>query len=114
MLSIREQEGDRVVVEARERLDRQDYESIVPALEQQIRRSGRLRMLVRLSDFHGWTPSGLVEDLRFDVRHRHDIEKAAVVGDRRWEEIGAKLAAPIFDGEVRFFEDESAARTWLG
>ncbi len=103
-----------MVMEARDRLDQKDYERIVPALEEQIHRSGRLRMLVRLTDFHGWTPTGLIEDLRFDVRHRHDISKAAVVGDRKWEEVGSKLAAPIFDGEVRFFEDEDAALTWLG
>lgn len=113
MLSIRERNGNRVVVEASGQLNEEDYRALVPQLEHVIDTAGSLRMLVRLRDFHGWTPKGLYEDLRFDVKHHGDFQRVAIVGENRAEEIGAQLSKPFFSGEIRYFEDEARAQEWL-
>lgn len=113
MLRIRERNGNRVVVEASGKLDESDYRDLVPQLEHVIDTRGSLRLLVHLRDFHGWTGKGLWEDLRFDVKHRRDFERVAIVGERKAEEIGTQLSKPIFSGEMRFFEDEARAQAWL-
>jgi hypothetical protein len=95
------------------RLTKQDYDALVPELEEAMDQHGKLRVLVRLIDFGGWTPRALVEDLRFDVRHRRDFDRVAVVGERRIEELATKVVAPFFDGEVHYFESEGAARAWM-
>ncbi|HJL15860.1 MAG TPA: STAS/SEC14 domain-containing protein [Sandaracinaceae bacterium LLY-WYZ-13_1] len=113
MLSIRERTGDEVVVDATGKLDRSDYERLVPQLEHVIDTKGGLRLMVCLRDFHGWTPKGLLEDLRFDLKHRDDFERVAIVGEREIEKIGTQLSKPFFSGEMRFFQSEATARQWL-
>ena len=44
-----------------------------------------LRILVELQDFQGWTLGALWEDTKFGTKHFNDIDRLAVVGDRRWE-----------------------------
>lgn len=113
MLRIREREGNRVVVEASGKLDESDYRELVPQLEHVLDIAGSLRLLVHLRDFQGWTPKGLLEDLRFDLKHRNDFERTAIVGQRKLEELATQLSKPIFSGDMRFFEDEPSARAWL-
>lgn len=98
---------------ARGQLTRGDYERVVPELERGADH-GPLRLLIRLEDFHGWTPKALLDDLRFDVRHHDDFERVAVVGDSKLEEWGLRLSQPFFSGEMRYFTDESDARRWMG
>lgn len=95
------------------KLRREDYEQLVPRLEQAIAANGPLRVLIKLDDFEGWTPSGLIDELRFDLRHRKDFECIAVLGTGNVQKIATRIAAPFFSGEVRFFEDEGQARQWL-
>jgi hypothetical protein len=78
----------------------------VPRLEGAIGKAGKLRILIR-PGFSGWTPASLLDEVRFDVRHRNDFEKVAVVGESRWERVATRLSAPLFSGEVRFFEHET-------
>jgi hypothetical protein len=101
------------VLDARGKLTHEDYERVVPRLEIAIEKAGKLRVLIRLEDFSGWTPASLLDEVRFDVRHRNDFEKVAVVGGSRWERVATRLSAPFFSGEVRFFEREDEAEAWL-
>ena len=114
MIRILDDTRNLLTVEASGRLSEQDYEILVPRLEAEIRRRGRLRLLILLRDFEGWTPKALLEDLRFDVRHHDDFDQVAIVGERKLEELATRLSAPFFSGSMRFFEDESEARGWLG
>lgn len=50
------------------RLSRQDHEELVPELERLIRLHGRIRILVQLHHFTGWTFGALWEELNFDSR----------------------------------------------
>ncbi|MCB9734235.1 MAG: STAS/SEC14 domain-containing protein [Deltaproteobacteria bacterium] len=95
------------------KLRAEDYDAMIPKLEQAIAEQGKLRCLVALDDFAGFTPSALADELKFDVRHHDDFERCAIVGDSKLEEIATKLTAPFFSGEVRFFEDAAKARKWL-
>jgi len=96
------------------KLTRRDYDALLPRIEQAIdEHDGKLRMLIELHDFHGWTPTAFVDDLRFDVRHHDDFDRIAIVGEKTVEKVGTKLSAPFFDGDVRFFDDPTEARSWL-
>ena len=52
----------------------------MPEFERLLRQHGRLRVLVDMSDFHGWEGSAVWEDIKFDIKHFADIERAAMVG----------------------------------
>ena len=92
-----------------------DYEQFVPVLERHIREHGTIRLLLELHDFHGWTAGALWEDTRFDIHHYSDIDRLAIVGERRWEKGLAIFAKPFTAAEVRYFDhgERDAAEKWL-
>ena len=66
------------------KLTKESYESFVPAVEKQIQKHGKLRLLVEMHDFHGWTAGALWEDIKFDTHHWRDIERLAIVGETKF------------------------------
>lgn len=101
------------MVEATGKINDEDYRRLVPQLEHVIETAGSLRLMVRLLDFHGWTPKGLLEDLRFDMKHHGHFQRVAIVGEKATERVGTTLSKPFFSGDMRFFEDEPSAEAWL-
>lgn len=97
------------------RLTREDYERFEPEVECLIGEEGMLRILVEMHDFHGWTAGGLWEEIKFDARHFSDVDRLALVGETRWQELLADLCRPFTTANVRFFgaDEASAARAWL-
>lgn len=113
MIRIQDDANGFVCIEARGKLDDRDYAELVPELEEALERRGRLRVLILLRDFEGWTRRALGDELRFDLRHRDDFDRTAIVGEGTLEKWATRLSAPFFSGEVRFFEREGDARAWL-
>ncbi|MCC6907878.1 MAG: STAS/SEC14 domain-containing protein [Phycisphaerales bacterium] len=96
-------DGRTIVFRLTGKLTRDDYEMFVPALESAIEEHGRIRLLVDLMDFHGWTAGALWEDIKFDARHFSDIERVALVGESRWEKGMAMFCKPFTAATVRYF-----------
>jgi len=113
MLKITTRRPGTLEIEAQGKLDRADYERVVPELEGAAE-DGELRVLIRLRDFEGWTPKALIDDLRFDIRHHDDFRKIAIVGERTLEKWATELSKPFFSGEMQFFENDADARAWVG
>jgi hypothetical protein len=103
-----------VEVHAAGKLDRSDYETLVPEIEQLIREEGKLRVVFVMEDFHGWTAGGLWEDVKFDVRHFNDVDRLAIVGDQKWHERMASLCRLFTTAEVKYFDRTQIedARQW--
>jgi hypothetical protein len=75
-----------------------------------------LKLLIILQDFLGWKRGDDWADIEFFAKHGQQIERIAVVGDRKWEtESLMFLAAGHRKGEVRYFapDQETNARAWL-
>lgn len=117
MMEIRdESQTDRVTIDVRGKLTKEDYDRFVPKFERLADNSGPLRLLIVLEDFQGWEPAALWEDVKFDVSHQDSFLKIAIVGKKDWEKWGTKLSKPFFDAPMRFFEQEDIAKAkeWLG
>ncbi len=97
------------------KLDKEDYADFVPKVEELFRRHGRISMLVRMRDFHGWDASALWEDIKFDARHFADIERLALVGEKTWQKGMGLFCKPFTTAEVRYYEpdEEDRARAWV-
>jgi len=104
-----------VKVRAAGKLTKEDYAVFVPEIERLIQEHGKVRMLLVLADFHGWTMSALWEDTKFDVRHFNDIERLAMVGDKKWEKGMALFCRPFTTAKIRYFDvaDEGEAERWI-
>jgi hypothetical protein len=108
-------EGRILEVHVSGKLTREDYERLVPEVEQRIRQYGKLRILVVMRDFHGWNAGALWEDVKFDLHHFNDIERLAIVGEAAWEKGMAVFCKPFTTAKIRYF-DQSAieeARKWI-
>jgi len=97
------------------KLVKEDYEALIPAVERLVKKYGKIRMLVEMLDFHGWTCGALWEDTKFAAHHFHDIERLAIVGESKWEKGMATFCKPFTKAEVRYFDytKSAEARDWL-
>ena len=105
------------VIEARVtgKLTESDYDLFIPELERRIKKYGKLRMLIELEDFKGWTAGALWEDLKFDFKHFKDVDRIALVGDSKWEKTATLFSRPFTGAELRYFtrNDLDGARRWI-
>ncbi len=96
-------------------LTKEDYKQFVPAIERLITEHGKLRMLVRMHGFQGWTAGALWQDVKFDLKHFRDIERLALVGEKAWEHGMAVFCKPFTTATIRYFERSEAeqAEAWI-
>lgn len=97
------------------KLTEKDYEIIIPELERHFKEDNKPRLLIELHDFEGWTAGALWEDIKFDFKHFHDIEKIAIVGESKWEQTATLFSKPFTGANLRYFagEDLDEARKWI-
>jgi hypothetical protein len=81
-----EKAGGKVLeVKVTGKLTAKDYKHFVPELEGLIQQHGKISVLFEMADFHGWEMGALWEDIKFDAKHFADIERLAMVGEKRWQ-----------------------------
>lgn len=105
-----------VAVEVEGKLNHEDYaEHLIPKLEKAIETHGAARFFIDLKHFEGWELEAAWDDFKTGVKHRHDIEKIAIVGDATWEAWLSKIFALMMDGELRFYRHDQvdAAKAWI-
>lgn len=104
-----------LIVRASNKLSKEDYEHFVPEVERLIKQEGKIRLLFEMHDFHGWEAGALWEDIKFDYKHFADIERLALVGEKKWEEWMATFCKPFTRAQIRYFDhsQEQDARSWI-
>ncbi len=81
-----------------------------------IRRWGKIKGLLILENFRGWSREGDWGDITFMSEHDKDIAKIAVVGEEEWKDLFfAFLAKGFRQAEIEYFlpGDLAKARAWL-
>jgi hypothetical protein len=115
-IELNAEDGGKVlVVRASGKLEQADYEHLVPVFERLVRNHGKLRVLFDMADFHGWEAGALWQDIKFDFKHSNDIERLALVGERRWQHGMASFCKMFTTATIQYFDhaDATAARNWL-
>ena len=115
-IQIKQENGGKlVVVQVTGKLGKADYERCVPEFERLIRQHGKLRLLFELTGFHGWEAGALWDEIKLDIRHFADIERLAVIGDKKWEHGMVTFYKPFTKATIRYFDQANAAeaRKWL-
>jgi hypothetical protein len=97
------------------KLSSEDYARFVPDTETMIHRCGKIRILAILEDFHGWDAGALWKDIQWDARHFNDIERIAIVGEKRWHAWMTGFCKPFTTAGIRYFThaELAEARKWL-
>ncbi len=110
-----ESAGTVLVIKLSGKLTKQDYERFVPEVERLVSQHGKIRMLVQMHDFHGWTLSAMWEDVKFAMKEFAHIERLALVGHSKWEAGMAVFCKPFTTATVRYFDESKSdeARKWI-
>ena len=90
--------------------------SIQAATAAIVRPGGRWRILVLTENFAGWELGGEWNDFSMQSENDARIEKMAIVGERRWEELAIIFTAKgLRPFPIEYFEPAqlSQARAWL-
>ena len=115
-IQLNEENGGKVLaVHVDGKLVKADYELFVPEFERLVRQHGKLSMLFDMTDFHGWEAGAMWEDFKLGIKHFDDIERLAMVGEKRWQEGMAMFCKPFTKATIRYFDhaDAAEARKWL-
>ena len=109
---LNESDGKIVGYKATGKLSDEDYKSLVPKLNQLIKEKKSIRMLLQLEDFQGWEMAAAWDDFKLGMKHRNDIERLAIVGDRQWEKLMADVVKPFMGGQVKFYDMQELPEAW--
>jgi hypothetical protein len=92
-----------------------DYLLLVPLFEKAVKEDGAQKILFDLVGFEGWDFGALWEEPKFDYKHLADIQRCAVIGDKKWEQVLANFFKPFTKAKIRYFEraDAAEAQAWL-
>ncbi|MEO8341103.1 MAG: STAS/SEC14 domain-containing protein [Nitrospirota bacterium] len=115
-IQLNEENGGKIlVVHVSGKLVKADYERFVPEFERLLLQHGKPRILFDMTGLDGWDASALWEDVKFGSKHFADIERLAMVGEKKWQQGMATLFKPFTTAETRYFDhvDAAEARKWL-
>ncbi len=111
-LKFQEVKAKIVSVKASGKLTDEDYDEFVPWMEKLIERYGRLRMLFEMEDFRGWDAHGAWDEFKFESKHKKDLKRVAVVGDKKWEEWASAISGFFTGSDVRYFDRNQMDEAW--
>jgi hypothetical protein len=115
MLQVTENHGAFLALRASGKLQRLDYDRILPVVEAAIAAHAPVRVLIDADDFRGWTLTALIEQLKFDIGNRKQFERVAVLGGGPLTRLLTRAAHAFLTADVRSFrrQSEHEGRAWV-
>lgn len=108
--------GDLVTCKVTGKLTSAELRALQQAAAPIIQSKGKVRLLVLVEDFQGWERSAGWEDFSFQQENDAHIERMALVGDKKWEELAeAFVGKGLRDFPIEYFgpSETSPALRWL-
>jgi SpoIIAA-like len=112
-----EQTGDKVflVLKATGKLTHDDYKLINPLIDSALDavQDPLVNVLFDGTDLEGWELRAAWDDFRLGLKHGNQFNKIAIYGNKRWQQMAAKIGSWFISGEAKFFTDIDEALEWL-
>ena len=107
--------GKAIEVAVTEKLHKEDYEKFVPVIQDAIHEHGKIRLVFDMHDFHGWDVAACWEDMKLGIKVFNQIERIAMVGEKKWEKGMATFCKPFTSAKIRYFDrrEKDAAIQWI-
>ena len=98
------------------KLTEEDYTAnLIPELERAIEQYKKIRLLLQVEYFGGWTEGGALQELKEWPQFSKKIERIAIVADDSWDDWMtwmAKIAGMVTGTPVRFFRAGRIEEAW--
>ncbi|NMP15913.1 MULTISPECIES: STAS/SEC14 domain-containing protein [unclassified Thalassotalea] len=104
-----------VTLTAQGTLTHADYQVITPMLDNALAavKQPKVKMLINATEMQGWELRAAWDDFKLGLKHGSEFEKVAILGNKDWQQMVAKIGGWFISGEVAYFEDEDKALAWL-
>jgi stage II sporulation SpoAA-like protein len=108
--------GILLTIKVKGKLKKAELEQGQSAAIEIIKSEGKVRILVIAENFQGWEREGDWGDVSFQMDYDRHIEKIALVGEKRWEDLitpfVGKGMRPV---DIQFFPSSELvkARAWI-
>ena len=114
-IKIDDSNPDYLAIQLGGKLTAEDYEEFVPKVESIVQDKGSIRILMKMHDFHGWEMAAAWEDTKFGMRHFHDIDRLAMVGEKAWQHGMSVFCKPFTKAKIRYFDlsEAAEAESWI-
>ena len=109
-------EGGLVTLRVSGRLTQNELAAAQAEMSRVIATGGKVRILVLADDFAGWEKGGSWADFSFQQAHDDDIERIAIVGDAKWQDLALIFTTKgLRPFPIEYFTVErlDEARDWL-
>ena len=92
----------------------EDYDVLLPKLDEAIAASGKISLLVLMGDFEGWGGLDAAKaDFELGTQQYRQVEKAAFIGEKKWQAWMIKLMNPFTRRtDEKFFEPDLLEAAW--
>ena len=100
--------GIRVIDEIRS----EDYETLLPFVEEMIKEHKSIRLLIDLEEFKGIQFLTVMRNVPLTFKYRNSVEKKAIITDQNWVSTWAQILSPFFQTLVRCFARENYEDAW--
>ena len=94
----------------------EDYDNVLaPAVEDEVKKYGKVRLLYQVQDFKKFSRSAMLEDMKLGVENFNSFEKIAVVSDVDWMIDAVDAFKHIMPGTVKTYGNKelSKAEAWV-
>lgn len=98
------------------RISGEDLDLAAREIDARLKVHPRISIYAEIHGLTGMSLEALAKDFRYSLAHLRDVEKEAIVSDRRWLALLAQVGGRLFPSiDVRHFspEDKEAALEWL-
>ncbi len=106
-----------VALAAKDRVTRQDYESVlIPAVNDGLKRHGKIRLYYEFGpQYSGFDADAALQDFKVGVEHWKDWERVAVVTDVEWIKQATRVFGFLLPGRIRVLtlQEAAEAREWV-
>ncbi len=109
---LEESRDDLVAFRISGHIDKNDYEVMLPVLEEKIKQHGKIRVFAEVQEVADYSIEALWEDVKFDFKHASDFSRAAIIGDKAWIDWLTVLAKPFTTAEIKYFDFTQREQAW--
>ncbi len=97
------------------KLTHKDYEIITPMIDSALSgvKDPNVKVLIDGTELEGWDARAAWDDFKLGLKHGNEFDKIAIYGNKKWQEITAKVGGWFISGEIKYFENVTDAITWL-